>query len=158
MSETPQPATVAVHAGRPPHEADRPLNEPLTMASTFVALGDREYGRYGNPTWEAFEDALGRLEGGTALAFSSGLAAVATVLDLVEGADVLVEGMRPGVLERLGLGPEQCHERNPALVYGRMTGWGQDGPLATAAGHDMNYIAITGALHGLGQDLSLIHI
>ncbi|WP_341242946.1 aminotransferase class I/II-fold pyridoxal phosphate-dependent enzyme [uncultured Nocardioides sp.] len=89
MSETPQPATVAVHAGRPPHEADRPLNEPLTMASTFVALGDREYGRYGNPTWEAFEDALGRLEGGTALAFSSGLAAVATVLDLV-GHDALV--------------------------------------------------------------------
>lgn len=83
--------------------------------------------------------------------------AVATVLDLVEGADVLVEGMRPGVLERLGLGPEQCHERNPALVYGRMTGWGQDGPLATAAGHDMNYIAITGALHGLGQDRSRPH-
>jgi alpha-methylacyl-CoA racemase len=77
--------------------------------------------------------------------------AVQTVLDLVEGADVLVEGMRPGVAERLGLGPEDCHTRNPRLVYGRMTGWGQDGPWAHAAGHDMNYIAITGTLHGLGQ-------
>jgi len=77
--------------------------------------------------------------------------AVATVLDLVAGADVLVEGMRPGVAERLGFGPEECHARNPRLVYARMTGWGQDGPWAQAAGHDMNYIAITGTLHGLGQ-------
>jgi alpha-methylacyl-CoA racemase len=77
--------------------------------------------------------------------------AVQTVLDLVESADVLVEGMRPGVAERLGFGPEECHARNPRLVYGRMTGWGQDGPWAHAAGHDMNYIAITGTLHGLGQ-------
>jgi alpha-methylacyl-CoA racemase len=78
--------------------------------------------------------------------------AVATVLDLVAGADVLVEGMRPGTTERLGLGPEECLARNPRLVYGRMTGWGQDGPLAKAAGHDMNYIAITGALFGMGQE------
>ncbi len=84
-------------------------------------------------------------------------AAVATVLRLVEGADVLVEGMRPGAIERLGLGPEECHARNPRLVYGRMTGWGQDGPWAHAAGHDMNYIAITGALHGLGQDRDRPH-
>lgn len=77
--------------------------------------------------------------------------AVATVLDLVAEADVLVEGMRPGVAERLGFGPDTCRERNPRLVYGRMTGWGQDGPWAEAAGHDMNYIAITGTLHGLGQ-------
>lgn len=83
--------------------------------------------------------------------------AVATVLRLVEGADVLVEGMRPGVAERLGFGPEDCAQRNPALVYGRMTGWGQDGPFAQAAGHDMNYIAITGALYGLGQDKSRPH-
>jgi alpha-methylacyl-CoA racemase len=83
--------------------------------------------------------------------------AVATVLDLVEGADVLVEGMRPGVAERLGFGPEECHARNPRLVYGRMTGWGQTGPLATAAGHDMNYIAITGTLFGLGQDPARPH-
>jgi len=83
--------------------------------------------------------------------------AVATVLDLVEDADVLVEGMRPGAIERLGLGPAECHERNPALVYARMTGWGQDGPWSQAAGHDMNYIAITGALHGLGQDRDRPH-
>lgn len=83
--------------------------------------------------------------------------AVATVLGLVEHADVLVEGMRPGTLERLGLGPDDCHARNPALVYGRMTGWGQDGPWSQVAGHDMNYIATTGALHGLGQDRDRPH-
>ncbi|MGZ4447642.1 MAG: CaiB/BaiF CoA transferase family protein [Nocardioides sp.] len=83
--------------------------------------------------------------------------AVATVLELVAGADLLVEGMRPGVAERLGFGPEDCHAVNPRLVYGRMTGWGQDGPLASAAGHDMNYIAITGALFGLGQDKARPH-
>ncbi len=77
--------------------------------------------------------------------------AVATVLSLVEGADVLLEGMRPGTAERLGLGPDQALERNPRLVYGRMTGWGQEGPLAGAAGHDLNYIGLSGALHGLGQ-------
>jgi alpha-methylacyl-CoA racemase len=84
-------------------------------------------------------------------------AAVATVLDLVERADVLVEGMRPGVAERLGLGPEECRARNPRLVYGRMTGWGQEGPLAATAGHDLNYVAITGALFGLGQDPARPH-
>ena len=83
--------------------------------------------------------------------------AIATVLDLVRDADLLVEGMRPGVAERLGLGPEQCHEVNPRLVYGRMTGWGQEGPLAQAAGHDMNYISVAGALHGLGQDKGRPH-
>ncbi|WP_122819973.1 CaiB/BaiF CoA transferase family protein [Nocardioides pantholopis] len=83
--------------------------------------------------------------------------AAATVLALVESADVLVEGLRPGVTERLGLGPDECREVNPRLVYARMTGWGQDGPLAHAAGHDLNYIAITGALHGLGQDSSRPH-
>ena len=72
------------------------------------------------------------------------------VLRLVEGADVLVEGFRPGVAERLGLGPDACLERNPRLVYGRMTGFGQTGPLAHAAGHDINYIALTGALHAIG--------
>jgi alpha-methylacyl-CoA racemase len=78
--------------------------------------------------------------------------AVQVVLDLVENADVLLEGMRPGVTERMGLGPDACWERNPGLVYGRMTGWGQSGPWAQAAGHDMNYIAITGTLHATGQD------
>ncbi len=83
--------------------------------------------------------------------------AVGTVLDLVAQADVLVEGLRPGTTERLGLGPEECLARNPRLVYGRMTGWGQDGPLATAAGHDMNYVALTGALFGMGQDKDRPH-
>jgi len=83
--------------------------------------------------------------------------AVETVLALVENADVLLEGMRPGATERLGLGPDACLARNPRLVYGRMTGWGQDGPLAKAAGHDMNYISIAGALHGLGQDADRPH-
>src|SRR3989337_2671098 len=76
-------STTAVPAGPPPHDPARPLNEPLTMASTYVAGGDVEYGRYGNPTWTAFETALGELEGGSCLSFASGLAAVATVLDLV---------------------------------------------------------------------------
>lgn len=78
-----RPATTVVTAGRPPHEPDNPLNHPVTMASTYVAGGDVEYGRYGNPTWSAFEETLGGLEGGRALAFSTGLAAAATVLDLV---------------------------------------------------------------------------
>jgi alpha-methylacyl-CoA racemase len=69
------------------------------------------------------------------------------VLQLVENADALIEGMRPGVMERLGLGPEACAVRNPRLVYGRMTGWGQSGPLAQTAGHDNNYIALSGALY-----------
>jgi alpha-methylacyl-CoA racemase len=79
-------------------------------------------------------------------------AAIEAVLELVDTADILLEGMRPGVAERMGLGPEVCLSRNPGLVYGRMTGWGQTGPLAHAAGHDMNYIALTGALHASGQD------
>src|SRR5439155_3692470 len=70
---------------------------------------------------------------------------VQTVLRLIEQADALLEGFRPGVMERLGLGPDECLAHNPRLVYGRMTGWGQDGPLANAAGHDINYIAIAGA-------------
>lgn len=73
-----------------------------------------------------------------------------TVLRLVEQADVLLEGMRPGVMERLGLGPDVCLARSPGLVYGRMTGWGQDGPLASAAGHDITYAALSGALHVTG--------
>ncbi|MFD4585262.1 CaiB/BaiF CoA transferase family protein [Streptomyces sp. NPDC058423] len=73
------------------------------------------------------------------------------VLDLVERADVLIEGYRPGVAERLGVGPKECHARNPQLVYGRMTGWGQEGPLAQRAGHDIAYIAITGTLGMIGK-------
>jgi alpha-methylacyl-CoA racemase len=74
-----------------------------------------------------------------------------TVLQLVERADVLVEGLRPGVTERLGVGPAACHARNPRLIYARMTGWGQHGPLADRAGHDINYIALTGVLHAVGN-------
>ena len=72
------------------------------------------------------------------------------VLRLAARADVLLEGFRPGVAERLGVGPQQCHAVNPALIYGRMTGWGQDGPMAAQAGHDLNYISLTGALHAIG--------
>jgi alpha-methylacyl-CoA racemase len=72
------------------------------------------------------------------------------VLRIVRGADALIEGFRPGVMERLGLGPQDCHAVNPGLVFGRMTGWGQQGPLAQAAAHDMNYIALTGALEAIG--------
>jgi alpha-methylacyl-CoA racemase len=77
-------------------------------------------------------------------------AAIAQALDLLASADALIEGFRPGVMERLGLGPDVVLARNPKLVYGRMTGWGQEGPLANAAGHDINYISITGALAAIG--------
>jgi alpha-methylacyl-CoA racemase len=73
------------------------------------------------------------------------------VLELADHADVLLEGYRPGVAERLGIGPEVCRERNPRLIYGRMTGWGNEGPLAQAAGHDINYLSLTGALHMIGR-------
>lgn len=76
---------------------------------------------------------------------------VELVLKLVDKADALIEGFRPGVTERMGLGPDECLKRNPRLVYGRMTGWGQEGPLAQAAGHDINYIALSGALHCFGR-------
>ncbi|WP_433705317.1 CaiB/BaiF CoA transferase family protein [Paraburkholderia sacchari] len=78
-------------------------------------------------------------------------AAVEMTMQLIAGADALIEGFRPGVMERLGLGPDACLARNPRLVYGRVTGWGQDGPLARVAGHDLNYISITGALHAMGR-------
>ena len=73
------------------------------------------------------------------------------VLKLIEQADGLIEGFRPGVMERMGLGPEEALARNPKLVYGRMTGWGQEGPMAMAAGHDINYIALAGVLHAIGR-------
>ena len=83
---------------------------------------------------------------------------VDTALKLIDRADGLIEGFRPGVMERLGIGPTICLKRNPRLVYGRMTGWGQDGPLAHAAGHDINYISLIGALHAIGrQDEAPIH-
>ena len=77
---------------------------------------------------------------------------VEVVLRLVEGADALIEGFRPGVAERLGIGPDDCHARNPRLVYGRMTGWGQDGSYSSMAGHDINYIALSGVLGTIGRE------
>ena len=77
--------------------------------------------------------------------------AVATALRMVQSADILIEGFRPGVTERLGLGPQACMQLNPRLVYGRMTGWGQDGPMAHVPGHDINYLALSGALHCIGE-------
>lgn len=77
---------------------------------------------------------------------------ISTALQLISHADALIEGFRPGVMERLGLGPDICMEGNPRLVYGRMTGWGQSGPLSQAAGHDINYIALSGALHAMSRD------
>lgn len=79
---------------------------------------------------------------------------LAAALRLVAAADVLIEGFRPGVMERLGLGPQPCLQRNPRLIYGRMTGWGQSGPLADAAGHDINYVALSGVLHSVGTRAS----
>jgi alpha-methylacyl-CoA racemase len=102
------------------------------------------------PPHRAGVDVLGRGKKSVALDLKRP-EAVAAVLDLVAGADALIEGFRPGVTERLGLGPAQCLARNPRLVYGRMTGWGQDGPLAGQAGHDIAYIAVTGALHAIGE-------
>ena len=73
-------------------------------------------------------------------------------MKLVESSDAIFEGFRPGVMERLGLGPEICQDRNERIVYGRMTGWGQTGPLANAAGHDINYISLSGALAAIGRN------
>jgi alpha-methylacyl-CoA racemase len=95
------------------------------------------------------KDLLGRGKRSVALDLKD-RAGVATVLDLAARADLLVEGMRPGVAERLGVGPDDCLARNPRLVYGRMTGWGQDGPAAGTAGHDITYVAVTGALAASG--------
>ncbi len=106
---------------------------------------DRPEGPPGDPA-----DVLGRGRRSLALDLKQP-AVVGAVLRLVERADVLVEGFRPGVMERLGLGPETCLSRNPRLVYGRMTGWGQEGPLAQVAGHDITYIALTGALWSMGR-------
>jgi alpha-methylacyl-CoA racemase len=98
------------------------------------------------PHWDLLN--RGRRSVGVDLKSADGVEAV---LRLVEQADALIEGFRPGVAERLGIGPDACLARNPKLVYGRMTGWGQDGPYAHAAGHDINYIALAGALHPIGR-------
>ncbi|MBI5617044.1 MAG: CoA transferase [Gammaproteobacteria bacterium] len=125
---------------------------PGPMCATF--LGDMgadviRIDRTANPAQTDY-GALGRNRRSIALNLKHP-AGVATALRLVAAADAAIDPFRPGVMERLGLGPEACLARNPRLVFGRMTGWGQDGPLAQAAGHDINYIAVTGALHAIGE-------
>ncbi|WP_374470489.1 CaiB/BaiF CoA transferase family protein [Phenylobacterium sp.] len=116
----------------------------LSDLGADVVRIDRKGGRGGAPS-----DITARGRRSVALDLKTP-AAVETCLKLMEQADGIIEGFRPGVMERLGLGPDVALARNPKLVYGRMTGWGQTGPYAQAAGHDMNYIAITGALHAIG--------
>ncbi|MDE2488842.1 MAG: CoA transferase [Alphaproteobacteria bacterium] len=116
----------------------------LSDLGADVVRIDRKGGRGG-----AHTDVTSRGRRSVALDLKSP-AAIEACLKLIEQADVVFEGFRPGVMERLGLGPDICLKRNPKLVYGRMTGWGQTGPYSQAAGHDMNYIAITGALHAIG--------
>jgi alpha-methylacyl-CoA racemase len=107
-------------------------------------------GRDAGPPPDKGADILGRGRAAVAIDLKAA-GATELVLHLVDHADVLIEGYRPQVMERLGLGPEPCLERNPGLVYGRLTGWGQTGPLAHAPGHDINYIAVAGALHLAGE-------
>ncbi|MBB35937.1 MAG: carnitine dehydratase [Hirschia sp.] len=105
----------------------------------------------GNGAWDDLGEAVvlrGRTEVQLNLKSDEGRSGL---LKLVESADGLIEGARPGVMERLGLGPEECMKRNPSLAYGRMTGWGQEGRLGRSAGHDINYLAMTGALHAIGE-------
>lgn len=116
----------------------------LSDLGADVVRIDRKGGRGGAPS-----DVTSRGRRSVALDLKSP-ASIEACLKLMEKADAVFEGFRPGVMERLGLGPEVALKRNPKLVYGRMTGWGQTGPYANAAGHDMNYIAITGALHAIG--------
>ena len=118
------------------------------LGADVVRIDRTEASGLGVPTERRF-DIVGRNRRSAAIDLKSPAGREA-VLRLVEHADVLIEGFRPGVTERLGLGPADCHARNPGLVYGRMTGFGQEGPLAQAAGHDLNYIALTGALHAMG--------
>ncbi|HUY63150.1 MAG TPA: CaiB/BaiF CoA-transferase family protein [Acidimicrobiales bacterium] len=122
----------------------------LADAGADVLRIDRASGRPASPPSGGHWDLLNRSRRSVAvnLKHPDG---VALVLDLVAEADALVEGWRPGVAERLGVGPDVCLERNPRLVYGRMTGWGQHGPLAPTAGHDINYIALSGALWSVGR-------
>ncbi|HMK62505.1 MAG TPA: CaiB/BaiF CoA-transferase family protein [Acidimicrobiales bacterium] len=122
----------------------------LADAGAEVLRVDRASGRPATPPSGGHWDLLNRSRPSVAvnLKHAEGLA---LVLDLVERADALVEGWRPGVAERLGLGPDDCWARNRRLVYGRMTGWGQSGPLASTAGHDIDYIALSGALWSVGR-------
>jgi crotonobetainyl-CoA:carnitine CoA-transferase CaiB-like acyl-CoA transferase len=119
------------------------------MGATVLRIDRTEASGLGVPIPEQFEFTK-RSRAAVALDLKR-KEAVDVALRLIDGADALIEGFRPGVMERLGLGPEVCLARNPKLVFGRVTGWGQEGPLALAAGHDLNYIALTGALHAIGR-------
>ncbi len=122
----------------------------LSDAGAEVLAIDRA-GRVGKePSFPVSTDVMARGRRNVGLDLKSE-AGREVALRLIESADALIEGFRPGVMERLGLGPEVCLERNPRLVYGRMTGWGQEGPIAHSAGHDINYIALAGALHAVGR-------
>jgi len=122
----------------------------LADAGADVLRVDRATGTRAQPGEKPHWDLLNRSRRSAAVDLRNP-EGVALVLDLVAEADALVEGWRPGVAERLGVGPEPCLERNPKLVYGRMTGWGQEGPLAKTAGHDIDYIALSGALWSVGR-------
>jgi alpha-methylacyl-CoA racemase len=117
------------------------------MGATVITI-DRK-GACGAPAQADANDVLRRGRSSIALDLKRS-EAVEVALRLIGDADIVIEGFRPGVMERMGLGPAVCLARTPALVYGRMTGWGQSGPLAAAAGHDINYIALSGALHSIG--------
>lgn len=124
---------------------------PVPLAAMILADMGAEVIRLGRPGVQDMGAPIlnrGRLEVGIDLKSPDGRDAA---LRLLDQADALLEGFRPGVMERLGLGPEVVHARNPRLVFGRMTGWGQTGPLSDRAGHDINYISLTGALHAIGQ-------
>jgi alpha-methylacyl-CoA racemase len=129
---------------------------PVPLACTLLSdLGadvtrvDRPPGTRGLPVTELSRDILSRGRRSIVIDVRNP-AGVSQLLDLVATVDVLVEGLRPGVMERLGLGPDACLARNPRLIYGRMTGWGQTGPRRDRSGHDINYLALTGALHAMG--------
>jgi alpha-methylacyl-CoA racemase len=119
------------------------------MGAEVIRIDRKHAGESGLPVERRFE-VMFRGKRSVAMDLKKGVA-VEAVRRMVARADVLIEGFRPGVMERLGLGPEPCLKINPRLVYGRMTGWGQDGPMAKAAGHDLNYIALSGALHAIGR-------
>src|SRR5476649_2070720 len=172
------PATAAAHARRPHHHAinHHTTKQEKTMGvldgmriveiagigpgpfcgmlladmGAQVTLVERAGGKAGDPLDLGSNAIVNRGKRSVALDLKDP-AAIEAVLRLIEQADVVIEGMRPGVMERLGLGPDVCLARNPRLVYGRMTGWGQHGPMAQAAGHDINYIALSGALWFSGQ-------
>jgi len=119
------------------------------MGADVIRIDRKHAGESGLPVARRFE-VMFRGKRSVAMDLKKHVA-VAAVRRMLASVDVLVEGFRPGVMERLGLGPDVCLGINPRLVYGRMTGWGQDGPLAKAAGHDLNYIALSGALHAIGR-------